>query len=174
MSHCWLASDMGHGSKERDASVQSPKRRNWNNSWALTGLPGQMSSWVFSVPGSSLWLGSGKCFATQVSEEPLFWCALVVPGGVQTWLCCLPKRVGVLFWHMQNSPGRALCGCCRIQAPGRKTCWKAPSCLAAHLYSASYWEHGEDWVSWFKAFEGMDTPKWVTFPFSFNHSPLCQ
>lgn len=56
-----------------------------------------MSSSVFSVPGSSLWLGCGKCFATQISEEPLFWCALVVPGGVKTWLYCLPKQVGFLF-----------------------------------------------------------------------------
>lgn len=134
-----------------------------------------MSSSVFSVPASSWCLGHEQSFATQISEGPLFWCALVVPGGVKTWLSCLPKPVGFLFCRSEilayaKFPWESSLWLQQDLAPGRKTCWKAPSCLAAHLCSGSYWEGGEDKVPWFKIIEGKDAPKWGTSTLSFNHS----
>lgn len=97
-----------------------------------------MSSSVFSLPASSWCLGHEQSFATQISEEPLFWCALVVPGGVKTWLSCLPKPVGFLFCRSEilayaKFPWESSLWLQQDLAPGRKTCWKASSCLAAHL-----------------------------------------
>ena len=84
---------MRYQSKGRDLSVQSLKKRKWNNSWALTALLGQcrLQCFLFLVPARSWVMLSA--FATQMSEERVFWCALVVPGGVQTWLWCLSKQV---------------------------------------------------------------------------------
>lgn len=119
MSCCWLASDMGHGSKERDASVHSPKRRNWNHSWALPAL---LEQFLLSVFCFQLVAGPWEVLC---SEEPLLWCALVVPGGVKTWLCCPPEPVGFLFCRSEILAYAKL---------PRESCWKAPSCPAAHLF----------------------------------------
>lgn len=62
------------------------------------------SSSVVSVPGSSLCLGHEKCFATQISEEPLFWCALVVPWGVLDMALLASEASGVFIPQNWN-PG---------------------------------------------------------------------
>lgn len=77
--------------------------------------------------------------ATQTSEYPVFWCALIVPGDIQTWLVwmCLFKfgffyRTEILA-YVKVPPARVLFGCSKIWAPARMACWESPSCLVAFL-----------------------------------------
>lgn len=126
---------------------------------------------LLSVFCSSLWLGHEKCFATQISKEPLFWCALIVPGGVKTWLCCLPKRVGLSFCRSEvlayvKFPWESSFWLQQDLSPRQENLLESlilPGCSPVLWFLLGRW--WEQSVS----IEGVDTPKWGN-SFSFNHS----